>query len=165
MEFKIGDQVVHPHYGLGQVVKLEVRQFEPGVSRQYYEVSIPGSTLWVPLGQPTSGLRKLALKSTLADCRRLLASAPAPLTEDPRMRQSELSAHLKQGTIAAHCEVVRDLSAAGWHKPLSGPIASFLRVTLDVLCQEWAAVEGLSPAEAARDIDACLAKGRKSHDK
>jgi len=165
MEFKIGDQVVHPHYGLGQVVKLEVRQFEPGVSRQYYEVSIPGSTLWVPLDQPTSGLRKLTVKGKLADCRRLLASAPAPLTEDPRMRQSELSAHLKQGTITAHCEVVRDLSAAGWHKTLSGPISTFLRVTLDVLCQEWAAVEGISVEEAARQIDACLLQGRKAHEK
>lgn len=163
MEFKVGDQVVHPRYGLGQVVKLEIKQFEPGVSRQYYEVSIPGSTLWVPQDQPTSGLRKLSVRSKLADCRRLLASHPAPLTEDPRTRQSDLAAHLKRGTITAQCEVVRDLSAAGWQKPLSGPIASFLRVTLDVLCQEWAAVEGISPIEAAQEIEDCLAKGRKKN--
>ena len=156
--FKIGDQVVHPQYGVGHVVKLEDREFEPGVVRRYYEISIPGSTLWVPLDLPTFGLRKLAAKSEIARCRQILASRPAPLTEDARLRQSDLAVRLKKGTIAAHCEVVRDLSAYSAHKPINGTIAAFLRSTQDVLCQEWAAVEGITIAEATIEISLLLEK-------
>ena len=64
--FEIGDTVVHPQYGVGQVVKLEDREFERGDSRRYYEISIPGgSTVWVPVDLSNSGLRRLAQKSDL----------------------------------------------------------------------------------------------------
>jgi len=160
MAFKVGDKVVHPQYGVGHVAKLEDREFEPGVTRRYYEIAIPGSTLWVPLDQPSYGLRKLAGRSEIEHCREILASRPMPLTEEARLRQSDLSARLKAGTIIAHCEVVRDLSAYGAHKPISGTIASFLRVTQDVLCQEWAIVEGITPADAAGEISLLLEKSR-----
>ena len=160
MDLKIGDRVVHPQYGVGHVAKLEEREFEPGVMRRYYEIAIPGSTLWVPLDQPTFGLRKLTVKSEIDRCRRILSSRPLPLTEDARLRQSELSARLKEGTIVAHCEVVRDLSAYGAHKPISGTIAAFLRVAQDVLCQEWAMVEGITIAEASVEISLLLEKSK-----
>jgi CarD family transcriptional regulator len=160
MDLKIGDRVVHPQYGVGHVAKLEEREFEPGVMRRYYEIAIPGSTLWVPLDQPTFGLRKLTVRREIDRCRRVLSSRPLPLTEDARLRQSELSARLKEGTIVAHCEVVRDLSAYGAHKPISGTIAAFLRVAQDVLCQEWAAVEEITLAEAAAEIGGLLEKSK-----
>ena len=161
MKLEIGDRVVHPQYGVGHVVKLEEREFEPGLMRRYYEISIPGSTLWVPLDQPTFGLRKLAVKREIDRCRQVLSSRPLPLTEDSRLRQSDLSARLKAGTIVAHCEVVRDLSAYGAHKPISGTIAAFLRVTQDVLCQEWAMVEGITTAEANVEISLLLEQSKQ----
>ena len=161
MKLEIGDRVVHPQYGVGHVVKLEEREFEPGVMRRYYEISIPGSTLWVPLDQPTFGLRKLAVRREIDRCRQILSSRPLPLAEDARLRQSDLSARLKAGTIVAHCEVVRDLSAYGAHKPISGAIAAFLRVTQDVLCQEWAMVEGITAAEANVEISLLLEQSKQ----
>jgi RNA polymerase-interacting CarD/CdnL/TRCF family regulator len=162
MKLEVGDRVVHPQYGVGQVVKLDEREFEPGVIRRYYEIAIPGSTLWVPLDLPTFGLRKLTVRSEIARCRKILESAPSPLIEDPRLRQSNLAARLKQGTIRAHCEVVRDLSAYGAHKPLSGTIAAFLRVTQEVLSQEWATVEGITISEAVFEISLLLEKSRQT---
>ncbi len=161
MTFKIGDRVVHPQHGVGDVVKLEDREFHPGIMRRYYEVSIPGgSTVWVPLDLPTSGLRKLAGRSDIKRCREILEAHPSPLIEDLRLRQSDLAARLKQGTITAHCEVVRDLYAHGTHKSLYGTIASLFRVAQDVLCQEWAAVEGITRSEADYEIDLLLEKSK-----
>jgi RNA polymerase-interacting CarD/CdnL/TRCF family regulator len=160
MAFKVGDRVVHPQYGVGHVVKLEDREFEPGTMRRYYEISIPGSTLWVPLDQPTFGLRKLTTRGEIDRCREVLASRPLPLTEDSRLRQSDLAARLKVGTIIAHCEVVRDLAAYGAHKPISGTIAAFLRGAQDVLSQEWAAVEKITLAEASAEINLLLEKSK-----
>jgi len=163
MQFKVGDRVVHPQHGLGHVNKLAIKQFVQGEKRPFYEISFPGSTLWVPLNLSTSGIRKLTVKSEIVSCRRLLKAPAAPLNNDPRLRQTELIDHIKEGTLIAHCEAVRDLTAHGWHKPLSGGIAVFLRTTQDVLCQEWAAVEEISFEEAAIEIGSLLEKGRRAN--
>jgi len=161
MQFKVGDQVIHPRHGLGHVTNLAIKQFVEGEKRPFYEISFPGSTLWVPLNVSTSGIRKLTGKSEVVRCRKLLLKPATPLNGDPRLRQTELVEHLKEGTLTAHCEVVRDLTAYGWHKPLSGSIATFLRTTLDVMCQEWAAVEDISVEEAATEIESLLEKSKQ----
>ncbi|MGD8406180.1 MAG: CarD family transcriptional regulator [Anaerolineales bacterium] len=164
MPIKVGDRVIHPRHGLGQVTRLSVKQFVEGEKRPFYEISFPGSTLWVPLDLTTSGIRKLSAKSEIASCRRVLKSLAEPLSDDYRLRQTELKDHLKEGTLTARCEVVRDLTAFGWHKPLSGSIAVFLQTTLDVLCQEWAAVEKITAEEAAIEIQTLLEKGTGAND-
>ena len=163
MKFDIGDRVVHPQHGVGYVANLEEKQFEPNVSRRYYVISIPDTTLWVPVDLPTSGLRKLSGRSELEKCRRVLQSAPLALKPD-RSLLASLADHIKLGTIIAHCEVVRDLTAFGWHKPLYGPVAEFQRTILSVLCQEWAIVEQVSQSEASHEINILLKKGRATHE-
>ena len=159
--FKIGETVVHPQHGVGQVVKLEDREFVRGVVQRYYEISIPGgSTVWVPVDLPNSGLRGLAERRQIIHCRKILESHPLPLAEDGRVRQSELVASLKQGTIATHCEIVRDLSAFVAHRPAYGTITSFLQALQSVLCQEWAIVEGITLLEATSEISSLLEKSR-----
>jgi CarD family transcriptional regulator len=163
MTFNIGEKVVHPQHGVGRVVKLEERQFEAGVTRRYYEVSIQGnSTIWVPLDPPAFGLRKLAQRSEINRCREILVSRPAPLGEDVRTRQSNLASRLKQGTIRTQCEVVRDLYAYGEHKSLYGTMAGFFKQTQNVLCQEWSIVEGVTLSEAAQEVNALLEKSRRT---
>ena len=158
--FEVGERVVHPQHGVGQIVKLEDREFERGHSRSYYEISIPGgSTVWVPVDLSDSGLRRLAKKSELARCREILQARPLPLTDDGRIRQSELIARLKQGTIAVQCEVVRDLSAFVAHKPAYGTITGFLDAMMRVLCQEWAMVQETTMSEAMAEINSLLALG------
>lgn len=159
LTFEIGERVVHPQYGVGQIVKLEDREFERGDTRRYYEIHIPGgSTVWVPVDLSNSGLRKLASKSALYRCREILKSQPLPLTDDGRIRQSALVDHLRKGTIAAQCEVVRDVSAFVAHKSAYGTITTFLEAALRVLCQEWAMVEGITIPEAMSEISSLLQK-------
>ena len=164
MAIEVGDRVIHPRHGLGQVTNLAVKQFVEGQKRPFYEISFPGSTLWIPLSRVSPGIRKLAKKSEIASCRAVLKASPQPLEDDYRVRQKGLNEHLKEGTLTAQCEVVRDLIAFGWHKPLNGSIATFLRTTLDVLCQEWAAVEEVTPLEASNEIHALLEKGKQAND-
>jgi len=159
--FEIGDTVVHPQHGVGHIVKLEDKEFQHGDIQTYYEISIPGgSTVWVPVDLSNSGLRKLANSSEIVHCRKILTSPPSPLMEDGRIRQTQLVAHLKQGTIAAQCEVVRDLSAFFAHKPTYGTIAAFLEAIQRVLCQEWSIVEGITLAEASMEINLLLEKSK-----
>jgi len=162
MTFEIGERVVHPQHGIGYVVNLEDREFEPGVMRRYYELSISGgSTLWVPFDPPSFGLRKLAQRSEIERCRQVLAAHPSPLGGDARSRQTDLANRLKLGTIRTQCEIVRDLYAFGEHKSLYGTIAGFFRQTQNVLCQEWAIVEGVPLPEAVQEINSLLEKSRR----
>ncbi len=162
MELQVGDRVVHPRYGVGRVVGFQEREFEPGMMRTYYEVSLPGTTLWVSLDMPTFGLRKLTGRGEISLCRKILAAHPAPLIEDPRQRQSEMADRLKLGTLRAHCEVVRDLYAYFGQKSPSSRMGAFLQVAQDVLCQEWAAVEGVTLLDAAKEINTLLEESRET---
>jgi RNA polymerase-interacting CarD/CdnL/TRCF family regulator len=164
MPIEVGDRVIHPQHGLGQVTSLVVKQFVEGEKRPFFEISFSDSTLWVPLSHVSSGIRKLTGKSEVASCRRVLKAPAEPLKNDYRLRRTELKDHLKEGTLTARCEVVRDLTAYSWHKPLNGSIAAFLQTTLEVLCQEWAAVEKITPAEAATEIQSLLEKGKQAND-
>lgn len=159
MKFAIGDKVVHPQHGVGFVSGLEEKQFEPSAARMYYVVSIPDTTLWVPVDLSTSGLRKLGLKNELDKCRQVLQDTPQAL-KPGRELLSNLSARIKEGTIIAQCEVVRDLIAFGRQKPLYGPLADFQRMVLNVLCQEWAVVKGVSQADASHEINTLMKKGK-----
>ena len=140
---------------------LEEKQFVPNTSRMYYVVSIPDTTLWVPVDFATSGLRKLGLRSDLEQCRQVLQAPPRALTPG-RELLAGLSERIKQGSIVTQCEVVRDLTAFGWQKPLYGSIADFQRMVLKVLCQEWAAVNEVSQADASQEINGLLKKARAS---
>lgn len=142
---------------------MEERGFGSGVRRLYYEISIAGagSTLWVPCEPPSFGLRNLADHAEIELCRGVLASRPVPLTEDARTRQSKLAERLKEGTIRVQCEVVRDLYAFGEHKSLYGSMAGFFRQTQNVLCEEWALVEGLTLEQAIQEVNALLEQSRR----
>jgi CarD family transcriptional regulator len=161
MKFQVGDQVVHPQHGLGRVVKLEHREFEPGTVREYYEISLMGgSTVWVPMDLSISGLRKVTSRGEITRCRKILEARPSPLDEDARFRQAGLAARLKKGTIRTQCEVVRDLYAYGEHRSLNGTIGIFYKAAQEVLCQEWSVVEDIPLMQAAHEIEILLEKSR-----
>lgn len=162
LKFQVGDRVVHPQQGVGYVADLEEKQFEPNKPRLYYVIQIPDTTVWVPVDLSTSGLRKLSVKSELERCRAVLQGAPRPLAAERGLLAS-LIGQINQGTILAHCEVVRDLNAFGWRKPLYGPMAEFQRVIQNVLNQEWAVVEGVPVLEASHEITVLLKKGRAAY--
>lgn len=165
IRFEVDERVVHPQHGLGRVVKLEHRQLGEGTPRLYYEVAISNGTIWVPVEGPTSGLRRLTTKRDLDQYRGVLKSRPAPLSADHRQRQHELTDRLRNGSLQARCEVVRDLTALGWHKPLGEGSATLLRNTHERLDQEWAVAEGLSLSDATLEIHALLLEGKARYSK
>jgi RNA polymerase-interacting CarD/CdnL/TRCF family regulator len=147
------------------VVKLETKQFGVAPRQQYYEIAIPTGTVWVPVEGSASGLRRLTGKGDLDTYRAVLRGRPTPLAADHRERQIALVERLKQSSFQARCEVVRDLVAHSWAKPLNESSATSLRNARHVLCAEWAAAEGLSLAEATREVEALLLEGRKTYGK
>jgi CarD family transcriptional regulator len=163
MLFKIGDWVVHPLHGVGQVVKLDRKDFGSPPGQLYYEIAISQGTLWVMAETPPAGLRGLTAKADLPRYRALLQSAPVELNKDYHQRRWDLRERLKDGTFQARCEVVRDLTAHGWQKRLSEPDAALLRATRDGLCQEWAEAEAVTVTQATQEVEELLRAAKQKH--
>jgi CarD family transcriptional regulator len=165
MQFNVGDNVVHPAYGVGRIVKIVEKQFsEIGAARLYYKIILPRSTIWIPIeAQATIGLRLVTAKRDLDQYRNLLKSRPVPLNNDhPQRRHVELDSRLKQGSFQVMCEIVRDLTAWGWRKSLGSADKATLQKTRERLQQEWATAAGVSNTEAIKEIDALLRTSRQA---
>lgn len=165
MTIQVNDWVVHPQHGVGRVVNLQTRQFGAGTLRRYYEIALSNGTMWVPVDEAASGLRKLTSRAELPQYRRVLKGRPTPLAGDFRERQIHLSERRKLSSFRSRCELVRDLTAFGWRKPLTESSGTLLRNAQDVLCEEWAVAEGLSALDAAHEVEALLLEGRRLYEK
>ncbi len=157
MQFKVGDFIVHPVYGVGRLVKIEERQFDERGARLYYQVTLPRSTVWIPVeAQAAIGLRLATAKNDLDHYRDLLRSRPVPLNQDNKERHEDLVNRLNQCSFQVMCEVVRDLTAWSWKKPLGRRDMVTLKQTQESLYQEWAAADGVSIADAIKEVKSLL---------
>ena len=164
MPFKAGDCVVHPTYGVSSVVRLEERQLAEVTPRLYYVLSAEKSTIWVPVATSDHiGLRYLTPKRDLEKHRALLSGRPTALSKDHRDRRLTIVERLKQGSFEGICEVVRDLSALAWRKPLSDADAALYHQAHDNLCHEWAASGHMSIEAAVTEVDGLLARARQTY--
>jgi CarD family transcriptional regulator len=163
MQFNVGDFVVHPAYGVGRIVKIEKKQFSERGTRLYYKVALLKNTIWIPVEvQTTIGLRLVTAKSDLDQYRDLLKSSPAPIPKNHHQRHLDLISRLKQGSFQVVCEVVRDLTAWGWRKPLGPTDKATLQKTRERLHQEWATAAGVPITEAIQEIDSLLRTSRQA---
>jgi RNA polymerase-interacting CarD/CdnL/TRCF family regulator len=162
MTFQIGQRVVYPAFGLGRLAGLARKSLLDAELTDFYEVIGEHSTLWVPVSEAAArGLRRLTRQDELPLYRSLLRMAPAQLSADVGFRFRDSQQRIKRGTLQALCEIVRDLSAYGWRKPLDEYDVLTLKKSRHWLCQEWAAADGVSLSQAAAEIDSLLLAGRQ----
>jgi RNA polymerase-interacting CarD/CdnL/TRCF family regulator len=125
--------------------------------RLYYKITRPKHTMWIRVeAQEATGLRLVTAKSELGQYRNLLKSPPVPLEKNHQQRHLELVSRLRQGSFQGVCEVVRDLTAWSWRKPLGQTDTTTLQKSRDSLYEEWATSAGVSITEASKEIDALL---------
>jgi RNA polymerase-interacting CarD/CdnL/TRCF family regulator len=164
VSFQIDDRVVYPAFGIGRIVALVTKNFFEAENQLYYEVIGDRSTVWVQVdeGSPR-GLRRLTRSDELAHYRAVVDSKPASLNRDHRQRQLELRGQMKLGTMQGLCEMVRDLSARGWVKPLNEMDSRALRMSREALCEEWAAAAGVPLPHANAELASVLLEGRQRY--
>ncbi len=93
MGFRSGDDVVHPTYGVGSILRLEERQLAEAELRWYYVLAAGKNTVWMPVQSDESDtLRSVTTQHELGQYRTLLRSRPATLERDYKKRRLEISA-------------------------------------------------------------------------
>ncbi|MCC8398709.1 MAG: CarD family transcriptional regulator [Rickettsia endosymbiont of Labidopullus appendiculatus] len=110
-EFKVGERIVYPSHGVGEIVNVE-QQLIAGADIKVYVISFPQDKmiLKVPVNRATiSGLRKLVSKTDLAI---IYSTLQGKTKQGNRMwsrRAQEYESKINSGNIVAVAEVVRDL--------------------------------------------------------
>lgn len=110
-EFKVGERIVYPSHGVGEIVNVE-QQIIAGADIRVYVISFPQDKmiLKVPVNRATiSGLRKLVSKTDLTI---IYSTLQGKAKQGNRMwsrRAQEYESKINSGNIVAVAEVVRDL--------------------------------------------------------
>lgn len=163
MTYRVNELVVHMSFGVGRVTGVVMRSFAEAKLQSYYEISTDRSTIWVPVEAATLLLRRPTPVNDLPRYRQILRGAPVRLTSTPRLRRQELSDRFKPGQLESLCELVRDLSALGWRKPLTEIESSYLRKARDKVVQEWATSINGTNIQANEEIDQLLRDGHQAY--
>jgi CarD family transcriptional regulator len=161
MQFSVGDKVVHPHHGPGQVVGVEQKEIIEE-SKRYYVIEIPAQelTIYVPRRKVESvGVRPAMSRDKLARVLDTLRAYAPELPEDHKERQELIWEKLKTGEVLDIAEVVRDLL---WHKKrahLTKKDTDYLDRGRKRLAAEMALVSEMDLDDADKMIDDMLADG------
>ena len=110
-EFKVGERVVYPSHGVGEIIEIESQAIGE-IKLEVYVISFPHDkmTLRVPVSRATtSGLRTLATKSDVNKVYSILNDKPKRGNKMWSRRAQEYETKINSGQIDAIAEVVRDL--------------------------------------------------------
>jgi CarD family transcriptional regulator len=164
MTFKVGETVVHPHYGAGVITEIQERH-SLGPSRRYYSIRLLGdsqTTVMVALGKEESvGLREPIPKTRLSGLWRVLRGEPQALPEEHKKRYALIEGKLEEGDLFQIAEVVRDLAWRQEEKRSLTKVGKRLYETgLAFLASELAGVRGgdvnTAEAEIAERLEASI---------
>lgn len=111
LAFKIGEKVVYPSHGVGEIINVETQAIG-GIELQVYAISFPQDkmVLRVPVTRAAaSGLRPLADRCDLSKIYDTLQSKPRQGNRMWSRRAQEYEGKINSGDIVAVAEVVRDL--------------------------------------------------------
>ena len=111
VEFNIGDKVVYPSHGVGEIIDLE-KQEVAGTIFEVYVISFPKDkmTLRVPVSRAeVSGLRQLVDKKAIDEVYEILQGKPKQGNKMWSRRAQEYESKINSGDLESVAEVVRDL--------------------------------------------------------
>jgi RNA polymerase-interacting CarD/CdnL/TRCF family regulator len=157
MEFKVGELIVHPIYGMGCIETIEDIAYLGKPNSPYYRIAIQNGTIWVSTQEQESAkIRQIIEKDDLAQYQKILSGEPKELNNDRYQRKIEISERLKSGTFKVLCEIVRDLRVRSRTKSLNEVDIATLRKASENLSREWAIAEGISVEEATEKINSFI---------
>jgi CarD family transcriptional regulator len=121
IDFEIGDDVVYPHHGAGQVLKKEVKKMF-GEEREYLTIKILHNDMTVMVPCENAGIAGLRRVIDEESVKKVLAVLQDELSEMPKnwnRRFKHNRDKIKTGDIYELAEVVRNLAIREHDKGLS----------------------------------------------
>lgn len=167
--FKIGDNVVCPSYGIGEVTAIEKKEIG-GQIKPFYVIEIPDGSIkfMIPAdGVSSFGIRSIIDEKEIKEIYKVLKGA-SPSFSNRRgkwvKRCRNYREKLKSGSPYQTAEVLRDLIRLSKKKELSFAERKILETARSLLVKEIALSSSKSENEVQKSIDRIFsrAKSKKS---
>ena len=157
-QFKIGETVVYPKHGVGEVMRIETMEVA-SIKTNFYVVKMEQSKLTIRV--PTDkleqvGLRKLSSKKIIEEVFGILKLKPKIRRIMWSRRAQEYDAKIFSGDPIKIAEVVRDLFRKTSQAEQSYSERQMFQVAIERLAREVAAVEKTDYFQSTEKIETIL---------
>ena len=159
-DFSIGDHVVYPAHGVGQVQGIETQEVA-GLSLEVYVITFDHEkmTLRVPTAKArASGLRPLAETNVVSQALTTLKGRARIKRTMWSRRAQEYEAKINSGDLISIAEVVRDLHRSDSQPEQSYSERQLYESALDRMAREVAAIERIDREAAITLLHKSLQK-------
>ena len=159
-EFKIGEIVVYPKHGVGEIIKIENMEIS-GIKNKFYVVKMEQSklTIRVPLDKEKDvGLRKISSKKIVEEVFGVLKLKPKIRRIMWSRRAQEYDTKIFSGDPIKIAEVVRDLFRKNTQSEQSYSERQMFQSAIERLAREVAAVEKTDYFQSTEKIENILSK-------
>ena len=157
-DFKIGEVVVYPKHGVGEIIKIESMEVA-GIKTRFYVVKMEQAklTIRVPLDKKDSvGLRKISSKKIIDEVYNVLKLKPKIRRIMWSRRAQEYDGKIFSGDPIKIAEVVRDLFRKNNQPEQSYSERQMFQSAVERLARELAAVEKIDHFTATEKIESIL---------
>ena len=158
IEFNIGEVVVYPKHGVGEIMSIETMEIS-SIKTKFYVVKMEQAklTIRVPLDkQEDVGLRKISSKKIIEEVFSILNLKPKVRRIMWSRRAQEYEAKIFSGDPVKIGEVVRDLFRKNSQPEQSYSERQMFQIALERLAREVAAVEKTDYFQATEKIETTL---------
>ena len=159
-DLKIGEIVVYPKHGVGEIAKIETMEIS-NIKSSFYIVKMEQSklTIRVPLDKKNEvGLRKISSKKIIEEVYSTLKLKPKIRRIMWSRRAQEYEAKIFSGDPIKISEVVRDLFRKSSQAEQSYSERQMFQVAIERLAREVAAVEKTDYFQSTEKIEQILNK-------
>src|SRR5947208_16577912 len=159
-DFSVGDHVVYPAHGVGQVQGIETQEVA-GLQLEVYVITFDHEkmTLRVPTAKArTAGLRALAETNVVTQALTTLKGRARVKRTMWSRRAQEYEAKINSGDLISIAEVVRDLHRAENQPEQSYSERQLYEAALARMARELAAVERIDEQAAVKRVESALLK-------
>ena len=156
--FKIGETVVYPKHGVGEITNIESMEIS-SIKTNFYVVKMEQAKLIirVPLDkQDEVGLRKISTKKTIDEIYEILKLKPKVRRIMWSRRAQEYDTKIFSGDPIKIAEVVRDLFRKNSQPEQSYSERQMFQIALERLAREVAAVEKTDYFQTTEKIETIL---------
>ena len=158
IDFEVGDNVVYPHHGAGQVLKKELRKMF-GDEREYLTIKILHNdmTVMVPCENAgIAGLRRVIDEETVKKVLAVLEDDVSEMPKNWNRRFKHNRDKIKTGDIYELAEVVRNLALREHEKGLSTGEKQMFTRAKKILASELMYALDMEEKEAEEYLDGLL---------
>ena len=159
-EFKIGEGVVYPKHGVGEIIKIESMEVS-SIKTKFYVVKMEQGklTIRVPLDKQNEvGLRKISSKKIIDEVYDILKLKPKIRRIMWSRRAQEYDTKIFSGDPIKIAEVVRDLFRKNTQSEQSYSERQMFQIAIERLAREVAAVEKTDYFQSTEKIEQILIK-------